>query len=306
MIRMRGKQYVRATDQHPCSVCGRGSSGGCLVRIDGKKVVCVRTPSDTRMGEIGWLHDACVGPVALTPTNVRLAPHEVRKFLSTLRDNAVSREFLRQHARLLHVQYSALKDMGVKYSVEAAAIVFPMLDGYGRVVGCSFRRRDGGRWSLKGGRGGLFMSKKLHDSAKFTIVLEGSTDAAAAVGMRLPAVGRPSCNSGNRLLRQYLSPLPHRPVVVFADPNDCGKEGAIALANELPQPTIVVCSQYDFRSSQKGKKSAVCLGEIRDALLGRRSPWCILHANAAGINFDTRRVAELVDRIAKKHVRNAS
>ncbi|MCC7065385.1 MAG: hypothetical protein IT456_21435 [Planctomycetes bacterium] len=106
---------------------------------------------------------------------------------------------------------------------------FPMHDQQRRVVGIRLRdARTGRKFAVKGSREGAF----LHDGREQDrlLVVEGPTDAAAALTLGFDALGRPSCTGAVRIT----AALSHgRDVVVIADADPPGRRGANALASTL-------------------------------------------------------------------------
>src|SRR5690606_17920160 len=117
---------------------------------------------------------------------------------------------------------AALRRLGCGYMVgyrgEAWA-TFPMRDGSGRVVGIRRRRvSDGMKLTIKGGHEGLFVAMPLADD-QILYVVEGASDTAAAIAAlgHSSVIGRPSCNSGNQHLMQWVRLHKDKAIVVVPD-----------------------------------------------------------------------------------------
>jgi phage/plasmid primase-like uncharacterized protein len=108
--------------------------------------------------------------------------------------------------------------------------------GDGDICGIRLRGADGRKWAVKGSRQGLFIPECLNNCADRLLICEGPTDTAALLDLGFDAVGRPSCNGGNRcVLGLVLSDgrLVPREVVIVADSDEPGQRGAWKLATTL-------------------------------------------------------------------------
>jgi len=120
---------------------------------------------------------------------------------------------------------------------------FPMHDGEGRVCGIRLREPvDSGaaKWALKGSRAGVFLPEGVRrTSLDRVFVVEGPTDAAALEWVYrdepVAVIGRASCTGQHQLVVQAVRLLAAREpeVVVIADADGPGVEGANALADDL-------------------------------------------------------------------------
>lgn len=241
-------EYVRVSETHPCPRCGR--CDWCAYHVSGRKCVCQREPSGKPYGDAGWLHylpDGVIPPVtAPIQPKVYLSSRQVGEYLAGITNDHNARMLDRQ-ARLLSLSRRSLDWMQARYDHAKAVVVFPMFDALRRPVGCRFRRPDGRKYSLKGGREGLFLPTSL-TPRETLFVAEGPTDAAALVEIGFTnVVGRPNCSGGGSILAGLLDPHPRTPVIILADPDDPGIDGAIALASRLPNPTVVLTNNVDIR-----------------------------------------------------------
>jgi 5S rRNA maturation endonuclease (ribonuclease M5) len=146
-------------------------------------------------------------------------------FLS-LRDDY--RESLAAH---LGVSVDSLVKLSVGWSTQNDAFTFPMRDSENNFVGIRLRGRDGRKWSVRGGREGLFMSHWL--DADPLLVCEGPTDTAALMDLGFTAVGRPSCTGGTQLVLDLVRASHWDKVVIVADDDPPGWSGAQRLAHKL-------------------------------------------------------------------------
>lgn len=131
--------------------------------------------------------------------------------------------------------------LGCKKPKQAWA--FPMKDA--RRCECGIRLRFpecGHKQAVKGSRSGLFVPLVLSGEGPLMIV-EGPTDAAAAIDLGFDVIGRPSCNDGDAMLVEFCR-ASQRDVVILANldkpkerPDGSklypGQEGAMKLADQL-------------------------------------------------------------------------
>ena len=104
-----------------------------------------------------------------------------------------------------------------------------MSDALGRIIGIRIRYPSGLKAAELGSKQGLFVPAEL-SAEGLLLVCEGPTDTAAALDLGFAAIGRPSCNSGVRMLTTLAK---GRDVVIAGDSDEPGRKGAEALASEL-------------------------------------------------------------------------
>lgn len=116
---------------------------------------------------------------------------------------------------------------------------FPEREGGGRIVGFSFRAKDGRKGApskTAGARRGLIVPPSIARAKEPILVVEGASDVAAAEVLGLSAVGRPACSSGADDLARLLV---GRETLVVGE-NDAkedggwpGRDGAKSIAGRL-------------------------------------------------------------------------
>lgn len=227
-------EFVRVSKQVPCGTCERPD--WCLVKLgagsEPEAYICARVESRWRWGEAGWYH----------PVDGR-EPHRGKRerWVQTLgagesldftrRARAASDRLIRCGAmpvvaRDLGVSEVALERLWT--GVEGKAIVFPMRNGKFDVIGLRKRWPDGGKSSVRGSKNGVFVASNL--TAGGTLyVTEGPTDTAALLTLHLPAIGRPSCNGGIKIVDELVQTLRPNRVVIVADADQPGQDGAHGL-----------------------------------------------------------------------------
>lgn len=234
--------FTRVSKSHPCPVCKKPD--WCRVFGDGW-VECMRVQSDRPAKSGGWMHShrQSLSPLRLVPRVPRSAPTPQINATKLMREwtAATPATALAEFAASLGVSTAALVAVGAAWAAPHAAWAFPMCDGYGNVVGIRLRN-ERGKFAVRGSRQGIFLrgeagSEKGERQTLF--VCEGPTDTAAAVELGLFAVGRPNCCCGGAEIKVYARRHHCRRVVVVADNDKPGLDGARKVGGELKLPFAV-------------------------------------------------------------------
>ena len=121
-----------------------------------------------------------------------------------------------------------------------------MHNGAEEFAGIRLRSDDGDKWALKGSRQGIFIPSM--DLQGEVLVVEGPTDAAAAVSLGFYAIGRPSCTGGVREIAALCQRMGIKRLSVLADNDGPGISGARAFCGQIGLPTrLVVTLTKDLR-----------------------------------------------------------
>jgi hypothetical protein len=107
-----------------------------------------------------------------------------------------------------------------------------MSDVSGGVLGIRLRAADGRKWSVRGGREGLFLPIDV-PIAGTLLICEGASDAAALLDLHFDVVGRPSCMGGVGLLIDFVEQFQPQNIAIIADGDGPGQRGARSLAAHL-------------------------------------------------------------------------
>ncbi len=224
--------FVRVSRLEPCPICGRGD--WCLRASDGSdRVLCCRIESPIRWN-CGWLHGSQVrkpGPRILA---VELQPdfEVLEKLARSCQTNLHERSEIRGAlAMRLGVTVEALDALGVGLWEENVS-TWPMSDDKKRIIG--FQRRyepNGRKRAVRGSRIGLFIPNV--EEQRLVLLPEGGSDTATAVTLGFFAIGRPCCSGGVALLVRWLRPRAHRDLVILADADLPGIQGAASLATTI-------------------------------------------------------------------------
>jgi len=146
-------------------------------------------------------------------------------------------ECIEAHAVELGVSASALMSLGCAWAGQHRAWAFPMWSGE-EVCGIRLRAPSGRKWAVLGSRSGVFTVPEPEGDT--LIVCEGPTDTAAALTLGFSAIGRPSCRGQEEMIRSYIRSHRFRTVVIIADRDGPGQDGAIKLAEEIKMPCRIV------------------------------------------------------------------
>lgn len=138
-------------------------------------------------------------------------------------------------ADLLGIPVDVLAELSVGWCAARSAWSFPERDFTGRVIGIMFRDRDGAKLAGAGHKRGLTVPKSLPSLPDSVLVVEGSSDVAAALAMGLAAVGRPAAAAGADLVGELLR---GREVLVVGERDEKngkwpGRDGARTVAQAL-------------------------------------------------------------------------
>lgn len=205
--------WIRITKDKPCPVCGREKF--CMRNANWSAILCTKEPSDHQVGEAGWLH-------VLDPKrNPGWQPSELEAQFAAYQSNVMFAmpELL---AEELGVTASSIEALGIGYYPGEQAWVWAEMDECGKVIGLLKRYVNGKKVMVKGSHRGLLYQRPLPQSDKPVIVVEGATDALAAMDMGYIAVSRPSADSGGKMLVPLLR---GRDAVIVGENDDAGRKG---------------------------------------------------------------------------------
>jgi len=237
--------YYRVNKNKPCPICGKPD--WCLISRDGKYAICARYESPRKMAEAGYRH-------RIDGKNENLKkvepPKQSSRFISRNEIENLAYRYKRESnkvnfiAERLGVSYQSLDRLDVGYDYDSKAWVFPMRDEKELVCGIRYRNIDGKKWSLKGSRNGLFWPDGIWSGGYNDLVIcEGASDTAALLDLGFDVLGRPSCNSGNKMICEFLKGR-GRDVYIMADRDEPklkpngevfrpGQDGAYKLARDV-------------------------------------------------------------------------
>lgn len=230
--------WRRVTREGPCPICGKPD--WCGVSADGSAAVCMRVESPTVTRNGGWLHRTSTGTTAVPLPMPDLPPAAGTDLARLWREwlGTTDALDLGRLAAQLGVASVALRALGAAWAPPHRAWAFPMRDDRGGIVGIRLRAEGGRKWAVRGGHEGLFVPAPF--AGRELTICEGPTDTAAALSLGLPAIGRPSCAGAVAATVAFIRARKVVRVVLVADRDRPGREGAARLARALPVPHALV------------------------------------------------------------------
>jgi 5S rRNA maturation endonuclease (ribonuclease M5) len=228
-------RWKRVNGLSKCPICGKPD--WCLLAPDRSAAICPRVSegSARHIDGSGYLHILRITDEWMKeefePRRTRELPehNEVLAIRARQWITKCEASHITELASRLGVTENSLRLLNVGWFSQNAAWIFPMLRTGSRLLGIRTRPRNGKKFAIKGSKNGLFIPNNL-PSGGVVYVCEGESDTAALLSCGLYAVGRPSCNSGDRLVRELLEKYN---VVVCADRDGVGRKGAETLAEYL-------------------------------------------------------------------------
>ena len=137
-------------------------------------------------------------------------------------------------AAVLGVSPSSLRRLGIAWAAPHRAWAFPMFNAAHETTGFRLRAESGRKWAVRGSRNGIFWPGDLAGTGPL-LLCEGPTDVAALLDLGYDAIGRPSCSGTVEMVIQVAHHFHRRDVVVVADTDGPGLDGADRLAQALTQ-----------------------------------------------------------------------
>lgn len=122
----------------------------------------------------------------------------------------------------------------VGWAAGSRATTWPMRDAKGRVIGVRLRCPETAKkWAVTGSRAGLFIPSAMDCSVGRLFVCEGPTDTAALLSIGMAVVGVPSAGGAADLLSLLVRDRGPAEVVIVADGDGPGCDGAERLAEAV-------------------------------------------------------------------------
>jgi hypothetical protein len=238
--------FTRVSKTHPCPICKHGD--WCRVFTDGW-AECMRVQSGQPAKSGGWMHwqgQLPPGPRRCLVPPPRFQPPTINatKLMREWRA-ATTAAALDGLAASLGLSTPSVTATGAAWATPHGAWAFPMCDGYGNILGIRLRSATG-KYAVRGSKQGIFVAEVPPQKTLF--VCEGPTDTAAAIELGFFAVGRPNCCCGGPEIRIYARRHQCSRVVVVADNDKPGLDGARKVGGELKLPfAIYVPPAKDLR-----------------------------------------------------------
>lgn len=252
--------WPTVSKEKPCPICQKPD----WCALGSRAVKCMRVDSPTPSNDGGWYHfyESLAKGFKAPPPRSSVTPPPVStipfgKFMR-IYDEQTTQKMLETFANNLGVATDSLQSLGAAWSRDHSAWAFPMRDAYGETTGVRLRALNGSKWSITGSKQGIFAPSVFDGSnGSLAVILEGPTDTAAALSLGFTAIGRPSNNSGNEIVKKWFAINGITRAVISADNDDkiiAGKrrfpgiDGAQNLKKLLGLRSIVWLPQAkDFR-----------------------------------------------------------
>lgn len=262
--------WKNVSKSHPCPICQHAD--WCSYSLDGEMCLCQRVESKhpAKSGQ-GFIH--------ILRQREWTAPVRERKWSAPVKRMFNAEKVMKGFRKefegdglktdIFDSLIAIGKDLNLKPGDVDRLLVgrskyhmswcFPMRDGAGNVVGIRLRRYNSSdKFSVSGSQDGLFYDPALEAVDKEVYIVEGATDTIAGYAIGLPCVGRSSCNTGTKHLRELCNRLFVRRVTIIADydepktrPNGDvyypGLDGAKALAKHLGRMYRIVTPPTEFK-----------------------------------------------------------
>ena len=255
---------------HPCPRCGGRDRFAAWPDVADRGAVhcrhCFTKGSDPKPGDglasLRWLlgsdtAEACrwlaswlgvLGPTRVIPQRVTRSiqldatcvPSQSFKLMADLCHQAMRVTWWERLSDRLGLPMETLRRLRVGWSESYRATTWPMVNDAGRVLGIRLRSMTtGDKWSIRGGRAGLFVPVGLSERADRLFIAEGPTDTAALLSLGVDAIGRPSCHGAVSITAKLVAQLRPAECVIVADRDEhgAGMRGAESLAVAL----VTVC-----------------------------------------------------------------
>jgi hypothetical protein len=217
------EHFLRVSREFPCPICGKAD--WCMISKNGDAALCQRVESGARWRDAGYFH-FLAGQCAVPPAQDAAEPLSVATvtdFVWRWQRAGVGR--MPRLAESLGLSLRSLQSLTVGWSAEYNAYSFPMRDERNHFIGVRFRNTDGQKWSLSGGRNGLFYPAPL-GKVRGVFLAEGATDTAALLGLGFVAVGRPNDRACLDMTLELVVSCGAAYIVVVADRDAAGQSGA--------------------------------------------------------------------------------
>lgn len=243
---MEKMNWIRVTRQRRCPVCDH--DGWCSFTGDGRSVKCMRVQSDKPTSNGGWMHrlDAPLPKQEITKRSHVTTFLDCDRMLANWRQSQNGQ--LEPFAATLGVSRMALESLGCVWASDHRAFAFPMRDAKGRVIGIRLRNDLGRKWAVRGSKQGLFLNlTAVRGGGQTLLIVEGPTDAAAAIDLGFPVIGRPACLGCEDMIAEIVRKGSHVNTFIVADADEPGQRGAERLKAKLPRAKIITLPCKDLR-----------------------------------------------------------
>ena len=121
---------------------------------------------------------------------------------------------------------------------DGSAWTIPFRNNDREVVGIQRRFPDGFKCMVEGGSLGIIIPGGVLDHSIPLYLTEGASDLAVVLECELQGIGRPNCNAIEDQIVEFCEPF--KEIIVVADNDAPGLNGAMSLVNAIPLATKVI------------------------------------------------------------------
>lgn len=227
--------WIDSSKQFRCRICDHPD--WCSYNRKTCGWICMRVPNTHPTKNGGYWYPDGENKPAFIPKPKPEAPQIdaaalMNEFRSSTRPEQIARLAIK-----LGVTTDSLTRTGCAWAAPHKAFAFPMVNGRGNPVGIRLRAESGAKWSVKGGREGIFIPHQIaQHNQRVAYIVEGPTDLAACLTLGLDAIGRPSCRGSVAHTQVTINRLHIQRAILVSDNDAPGIDGAKALADELQIP----------------------------------------------------------------------
>lgn len=175
-----------------------------------------------------------IGRTVIRRVAVKKEPELPRDYFKKMISDSICGEQVERLAVDLGVTFDSLWRLWTTWSETHAAFAFPMSDHTGHIIGIRLRQLSGQKLAIKGSKQGLFIPRIGYEYDLY--VTEGPTDCAALLSMGLFAIGKASAMQGPEEIVKFIQKNRIRRVIVIADNDTAGLNGAKKLIDACPVP----------------------------------------------------------------------
>lgn len=213
-----------------------------------------------------WYPDGEEKPAFVPKEEPEIPEINASQLMNEFRSNTKP-EWVARLATQLGVSTGSLNEVGCAYAAPHKAFAFPMVNGQGKTVGIRLRADSGEKWSVKGGREGIFIGNGRWHTA---YVVEGPTDLAACLDLGLWGIGRPSCRGSVAHTQVTINRLHIQRAILVSDNDTPGIDGAKALAKELQIPcAAMLLPSKDMREFVRYGGTRAVIQSLEEKLVWR-------------------------------------
>lgn len=235
---MTKTKWIRVSKNFKCAICDHAE--WCTFSEDGKVACCMRVQSEKTMHNGGYLHKLSEDrPKYIPPLKQQQEVKIDAEQMWNEWHKKTTPKSLELFAEKLGVWPLALFHLDCVWAFPHNAWCFPMKDAKQKKIGIRLRSEQGEKWAVTGSRAGLFIPCVSWECDEL-LICEGPTDAAAALSIGYYAIGRPSCLGCETMICDFIKLNKFKKVIIVADNDDPGINGAKKLQKDLPVSSCLV------------------------------------------------------------------